>query len=105
MSGALLIAQERERQVDGEGWTPEHDRQWTHGELIRAALTYAGWAMGYLAHSFFIEKWYPMVTWPWDMEWFKPTKSYVRCLVKAGALLAAEIDRFQESEKAGKEKE
>jgi hypothetical protein len=34
--------------------------------------------------------------WPWDDEWYKPTpKDPIRQLVKAGALIAAEIDRFQ----------
>ena len=32
--------------------------------------------------------------WPWDKESFKPTTS-LRDLVKAGALIAAAIDRLQ----------
>ena len=34
--------------------------------------------------------------WPWDLEWFKPSPyDRIRELVKAGALIAAEIDRLQ----------
>ena len=33
--------------------------------------------------------------WPWDDEWWKPTPDdRIRELVKAGALIAAEIDRL-----------
>jgi hypothetical protein len=33
--------------------------------------------------------------WPWDAEWFRPVpKDRIRELVKAGALIAAEIDRL-----------
>ena len=35
-------------------------------------------------------------TWPWDESWFKPTPDdRIRELVKAGALILAEIDRLQ----------
>ena len=34
--------------------------------------------------------------WPWDMKWWKPSdEDPIRNLVKAGALIAAEIDRLQ----------
>jgi hypothetical protein len=34
--------------------------------------------------------------WPWSKHWWKPTPNdRVRELVKAGALIAAEIDRLQ----------
>jgi hypothetical protein len=42
--------------------------------------------------------------WPWDREWWKPTpNNRIRELAKAGALIAAEIDRLQrlEERKAG----
>jgi hypothetical protein len=39
--------------------------------------------------------------WPWDKEWWKPSDDPTRNLVKAGALIAAEIDRLQRA----KEKE
>jgi hypothetical protein len=33
--------------------------------------------------------------WPWDPSWWKPSPDPIRNLVKAGALIAAEIDRLQ----------
>jgi hypothetical protein len=33
--------------------------------------------------------------WPWDEKWWKPSTNPIRNLVKAGALIAAEIDRLQ----------
>ena len=35
------VAAERERQKSVEGWTPEHDDQYTNAELPRAAACYA----------------------------------------------------------------
>jgi hypothetical protein len=43
-----------------------------------------------------------IVAWPWDKGWWKPTPdNRIRELEKAGALIAAEIDRLQRME--GKE--
>lgn len=36
--GAAMIAFERRRQVDAEGWTPEHDDEHGGGELVDAAV-------------------------------------------------------------------
>lgn len=33
--------------------------------------------------------------WPWDASWWKPSPDPIANLVKAGALIAAEIDRLQ----------
>lgn len=33
----LDVAAERRRQIEGEGWEPEHDDEHTHGELVQAA--------------------------------------------------------------------
>lgn len=33
--------------------------------------------------------------WPWDEEWWKPSLDPIRNLEKAGALIAAEIDRLE----------
>ena len=87
LTGAELIAQERKRQIEVEGWTPEHDSLHEFNELAGAAVCYAKYAMGY-------EPW-AEANWPWDRKWFKPTEDPVPNLVKAGALLAAEIDRLQ----------
>lgn len=85
--GVDLIAQERARQVAEEGWTPEHDDAHIHGELVKAAVTYT-YAFTERAPT------QPPGNWPWAQRWWKPDDR-VRNLVKAGALIAAEIDRLQ----------
>lgn len=89
MSGTELIAQERTRQIEAEGWTPEHDAAHQNGELTRAAIAYAAAAVNpQLLHG--AGGW-----WPWAAAEFKPDPNDpVRSLVKAGALIAAEIDRL-----------
>lgn len=84
--GTELIAQERQRQIDGEGWDAEHDSWRRPSELPLAAVAYifADPDLGLASQS---EEW-----WPWSAEWFKPGDRE-RNLVKAGALIAAEIDR------------
>lgn len=88
----LLIAAERERQITVEGWTAEHDDGHTKCELNEAARAYARAAEVQIRsgvhpdHSGF---------WPWDAAWWKPSPDPIRNLVKAGALIAAEIDRLQ----------
>jgi hypothetical protein len=81
----VLIAAERRRQTEVEGWTPEHDDGHRHSEMAEAAACYAS-LNGRDAE--------PPVRWPWDERWWKP-KGRVRDLVRAGALIAAEIDRLQ----------
>lgn len=97
LSGAEEITLERLRQENEEGWTPEHDERWTEGELARAGLTYLLYALGVVSRFIRLHQSYyaspTPPTWPWDPEWFKPT-GYRRCLVKVGALIAAEIDRY-----------
>lgn len=89
-SGADLIAAERKRQIEAEGWTPEHDDQHDDGELARAAAAYALVAgAGPTKQADEAEQW-----WPFDDDW-KPSEDEIRNLAKAGALIAAEIDRLQ----------
>jgi hypothetical protein len=90
-TGAELIAIERERQMSQEGWTAEHDDQHTDNELARVGAIYALPAK----FRFYAQAW-PL---SWSREWYKPTpQNRVRELVKAGALIAAEIDRLQRLE-------
>lgn len=84
--GALRILMERQRQVDAEGWTPEHDDQHDSGQLMHAAECYLAMAMGGLDGTHY---------WPWHDDWWKPSDDPIRNLEKAGALIAAEIDRLQ----------
>lgn len=95
-TGIELICEERQRQISQEGWTAEHDDQHSCGELSVAAAIYAapGAAQGLPVGQRPRNKILPF--WPWDIGWYKPTPdNRVRELVKAGALIAAEIDRLQ----------
>jgi hypothetical protein len=102
MSGVELIAAERQRQVEREGWTPEHDDTHDDGELARAAACYAdphGFHDPLGAPGGWLGKRIP-ARWPWDWSYWKPGATRVRALVKAGALIAAEIDRLQRANDA-----
>lgn len=95
--GIQLIAQERQRQIEVEGWTPEHDDQHRHAEMLLAAICYAETAKGlqYGHRLDGIREFVVDPKWPWKPFWFKPSEDKIRNLVKAGALIAAEIDRLQ----------
>ena len=95
MNGAEMIAAERQRQVDAEGWTPEHDDEHASGEMVGAARSYAKVAQHQAVNS--MPRVMPPIEWPWEEHWWKPSADRVRNLVKAGALIAAEIDRIQRS--------
>jgi hypothetical protein len=90
--GAESIAAERLRQVEAEGWSAEHDAGHREAELARAALAYL---TAYLVAAQRLPL-YPG-EWPWSPEFWKPSEDPARNLVKAGALIAAEIDRLQRS--------
>lgn len=80
------VLAERRRQVEAEGWTPAKDDRYAREELRSAALCYMRWKD--------ITK--PGVVpgaWPWSEQWWKPTADR-RNLVKAGALIVAEIERL-----------
>jgi len=86
-----LIAAERHRQVAEEGWTPKHGDLHRGGEMAMAAASYALPDQ----HRGCCDPDAPL-HWPWDAEWWKPSPDdRIRELVKAGALIAAEIDRLQ----------
>lgn len=86
-SGVARISIERQRQIFEEGWSAQHD--WAHdgGELAVAAACYA------LAHGDTESTGVPS-TWPFEASWWKPSDDPIRNLEKAGALIAAEIDRL-----------
>jgi hypothetical protein len=85
------IAAERARQIEAEGWTPDHDDTHVHGEMAAAAAAYAANASGRsdLDVSAFL--------WPWDWAWWKP-KDRRRDLIRAAALAVAEIERLDRAE-------
>lgn len=83
ISGALAILLERIRQVEKEGWTHLHDDEHDNGELVDAAICYLG-------HVNVAE---PSPGWPFDEMWWKPEDREAN-LIRAGALIAAELDRL-----------
>lgn len=97
LPGVVQIMTERFRQMssNGEGFSAEHDDAHTKGQLIEAARAYA-FAAFILAEFGGEAPKYPN-DWPeeWDMSFWKPSADPIRNLVKAGALLAAEIDRLE----------
>lgn len=83
----LDVQAERRRQVEAEGWTPEHDDEHDTGALASAAGCYAMFSLAYPAGD-------PSHFWPWDKSWWKPSPDGRRNMVKAGALILAEIERL-----------
>jgi hypothetical protein len=106
LSGTERISAERFRQISKEGWTAEHDNEHDGSEMALAAICYAAHAAGervYLkrVHEYQNESTYTFSDpWPWEPKWDKrstgtPSRSErIRDLEKAGALIAAEIDRL-----------
>lgn len=97
------VIAERKRQIDKEGWTADHDDFHMDGSLAKAAACYAmsGAAddtqrrqmrdiEGDHTLAFFLRN-----IWPedWAFKWWKP-KNRRRDLVRAGALILAEIERL-----------
>lgn len=100
-TGVELIAAERQRQIEREGWTAAHDDGHNLGELSQAAAAYASVASamerGASAEEFDATMMICEGEWPFEAESWKPSADRIRNLAKAGALIAAEIDRIQRS--------
>ncbi|MDP4279343.1 MAG: hypothetical protein QQM50_02180 [Dehalococcoides mccartyi] len=115
MIGIELITKERERQIKELGFDIKHDEDACHesGELALAAVCYASpinlyrHKVDYDSQLIFTDPW----PGTWDRKWDKrrrkdvwtnsilpnenlPLPERIRNLVKAGALIAAEIDRL-----------
>ncbi|HRP76261.1 MAG TPA: hypothetical protein PKZ27_11710 [Rhodocyclaceae bacterium] len=116
MTGVDLIAAERQRQQDVEGWTPDHDDEHDDGSLALAAVCYASPVKLYEQHDYAAGPAF-RDPWPdsWDGRWDKRFRygerrtnpgnmapdpatytdaERIDLLAKAGALIAAEIDRL-----------
>ena len=99
--GVALIAAERRRQIEIEGWTPKHDDDHQDGAMAVVATCYA------MPPGRLIRRMRPSdeagipTMWPWHPAWWKP-KDRIRDLVRAGALIVAEIERIQRRQAAGK---
>ena len=84
-TGIEIISEERQRQISVEGWTSEHDDTHSKNQLAEAAICYTIHAISGGGDGL----------WPWDKTWWKPSSNPIKDLTKAGALIAAEIDRLQ----------
>lgn len=94
-----MIAAERRRQVEGESWNSAHDDGHDAGQLALAAACYALESAGRSSVEYRLGNGGLNINvdalglyWPFTSEWWKPGTE-IRNLVKAGALIAAEIDR------------
>ena len=92
---AAEIASERQRQISVEGYTHEHDDEHTDGSLGLAACCYIDpeplgvHGDGSVRHP----TWMMPFRWPWEPEAWKP-KGRRPDLIRAGALIVAEIERL-----------
>jgi hypothetical protein len=94
--GAQRITAERWRQVEKEHWDYDHDDDHSPGSLASAGLAYAMRAVSQLERKPHDPNLLPNDVpreWPWDDDDWKPSPDPLRNLEKAGALIAAEIDR------------
>lgn len=96
---AIDVARERDRQITKEGWSAEHDDAHSCGEMAAAAACYALHAAGERQDVTEAGDTFIPTYWPWSPEWWKP-KDKRRDLVRAAALLIAEIERLDRIEKA-----
>lgn len=93
------VVAERNRQISEEGWSPENDDDYRHHELAIAAACYAapGAAEGFMPGE--QPRGAILDFWPWRRRFWKP-KDRRRDLVRAAALLIAEIERLDRLEGA-----
>lgn len=88
------VAAERRRQIGSEFWDLDHDDRHVEGELARAAAAYALASTGIvrLAYNPELAETVPQ-DWPWSSLYWKPSDRR-RMLIKAAALLVAEVERL-----------
>lgn len=96
MNGIELIAQERAEQIEKHGYSLQNDVEYQDEFLAMAAVCYAIPASKQeipdqgTGTVDVIEN-----LWPFEPQYFKPTPDdRIKELAKAGALIAAEIDRL-----------
>lgn len=107
MTGIEEISIERVRQVTREGFDAKHDQLNTQFELSRCAIAYINQAqnLGLSVWQDRIPDEYPVT---WDKKFWKPLPKdenslcpvielddSIQMLTRAGALIAAEIDRLK----------
>lgn len=96
------VFNERQRQIEKEGYSTANDDLYRSNELVRAGAGYVNQVVG---RSWTYNKETPEVYqneevpefWPWAESFWKP-KSPREDLVRAAALLIAEIERIDRKE-------
>lgn len=95
-TGTEFITEERYRQINEEEWSSEHDDEHVKGELANAAAVYAIDPMGGDASNIIKTLW--PKGWELKLSCNENTEDNIdgriKDLTKAGALIAAEIDRL-----------
>lgn len=86
------VLAERKRQIEAEGWTPDHDDEHKGGGMAFAAAAYAVHADAGPALTGTLWRWTG-----WALKWLKP-KDRRSNLVRAGALILAELERLDRAE-------
>lgn len=110
-TGIELIAEERQRQIEVKGYNKAHDENETSFQLSAAGAMYVAEAINknWEDHSHYDDlgpcarfqlrqmdeedEWKEQ--WPWEDKDGRSKSDELTCLIKAGALIAAEIDRLQ----------
>lgn len=91
----------RAHQLVDHEWDAEHDDKHTYGEIAAAASAYVLLACDQVYPEFVgtdFDTWAKNrleTAWPWGDNWWKPSRDPIHNLEKAGALIAAEIDRLK----------
>lgn len=83
-TGIEQIKEERAKQIAKYGYTAYHDAGYTNKELLLGALAYLKAAIKDIEWS---------TDWPFEEQYWH-NEGYVENLKKAGAFIAAELDRL-----------
>lgn len=105
--GLRRIIAERIEQIELHGYTPDRDN-YIAGELSRAAMAYILFDQAddrrlvevdgnIIVDPAFVAT-FAAAHWPWDASTFKPSRDPRKNLMKAGALIAADLDRLYRKE-------
>lgn len=89
---AIDVLKERCRQIDGEGYGTGGDDAYTDCQLARAAICYVR------AAAFSPLDGGRRLYWPFRIDTYKPAPDPRRNLIKAAALILAEIERLDRAE-------
>lgn len=89
------VLAERQRQITAEGYDSGHDDMATRGQLAIAAGCYAMWS----GHPALMGRFSWKAFFPWDWKYWKPSTPRHN-LIRAGALILAEIERLDRAEQA-----